>query len=209
MSNHNISNVGNISGSNTTVSTTGNLTLTSGGTIVAGVDLDMSNHNIINLNTLNAHNLYQYGQWASTDNNTLISNTPRPITWDIGVLAAGFSPASGGTYLTAALAGNYKIATNLILTKGAGGGSSSACYLWVETTGGVQVANSCRHIDLPTSTSLEIALTFILPLTAGQAFRIMVASDGVNVTQTTIPAQTTPYPRPQVPTGNLSVFIVS
>jgi hypothetical protein len=211
MSNHNIINVGNISGSNTIFTTTGDLTLTSstGGAIVAGVDLNMSNHNITNLNTLNTHNLYQYGQWASTSSNTLVMNTPTPITWDIGTLAAGFSPASGGTYLTAALAGNYKIATNLILTKGSGGGTSSACYLWIETTGGVQVANTCRHVDVQASSSGEIILTNIVPLTAGQAFRVMVATDGANVTLTTIPAQTTPYARPQVPTGNLSVFIVS
>jgi len=48
-----ICNVGNILGSNLTVSTGGNLTLTSstGGQIVAGVDLNMSNHNVSNIGT--------------------------------------------------------------------------------------------------------------------------------------------------------------
>ena len=85
MSGGTISNAGNLYGSNLTVSTGGNLTLTSStsGKIVAGVDLDMSNHNISNVGTFSrtlnstaiAQPIIQYGVGTGSGNTGTISVT--------------------------------------------------------------------------------------------------------------------------------------
>ena len=174
-----------------------------------GYNLNLANNGITNVDTLNGHNLYQYGQWACTASATLEGNTPTPMTWDIGVYDVGFSPSSGGTYLTASKEGYYKVITTIVLSKSGGSGTSAAVYAWIETTGDVQVANSCRHVDIKGGETGEITINQIIYLTAGNAFRIVVATSETTVSFTTIAAQTSPYARPQVPTGNLSVTIIA
>jgi len=169
--------------------------------------LNMASNPISNVATLNGHNLYQYAEWASTSTSALTASTPTAVVWDTGILSAGFTPSSGGTYLQCTLAGNHSILGSITVTKT--GSGTVPVYVWIETTGGVQVANSCRHADAPNGVSVEIQINQIITLTAGQAFRIMVAADGSGVSFTSITAQTTPYARPQVPSGNLSIAIIS
>jgi hypothetical protein len=85
MSGGTISNAGNLLGSNLTISTGGNLTLTSstGGQIVAGVDLNMSNHNISNVGTFSrilsataiAQPVIQYGVGTGSGSSGTIAVT--------------------------------------------------------------------------------------------------------------------------------------
>ena len=167
----------------------------------------MCNHAVVNVATLNTHSIYKYGEWACTATSSLTANTPQAITWDTGVYAVGFSPSSGGTYLTASNSGYYNIITTILLSKSGGGGTSSACYAWIETSGGTQVANSCRHIDIGGGATGEISINQVVYVNG--SFRIMVAADSSSVSFTTLAAQTSPYTRPQTPAGSLSVFIIA
>ena len=183
------------------------LILNAGSTNLTGGILDMCNHSIVNVATLNTHSIYKYGEWACTATSSLTANTPQAITWDTGVYAVGFSPSSGGTYLTASNSGYYNIITTILLSKSGGGGTSSACYAWIETSGGTQVANSCRHIDIGGGATGEISINQVVYVNG--SFRIMVAADSSSVSFTTLAAQTSPYTRPQTPAGSLSVFIIA
>ena len=235
----NLYNTGTISGSNTTItgvsyvavtgsnllnltSTNGNINITASASsgninLVPGTFGQVNASNTLNMNTnaitgvslLNGHSLYQYGEWASTSSNALVINTPEAIIFNARILSAGLTTTAGQTYIQATSNGNYSVVSTVVLTKSGGGGTSDACYLWFETTGGVQVANSGRHADVRGGETVVITLDQIIPLTAGQGFRLMAVSEGSNTSFTTIPAQTTPYARPQVPSANISVSIIS
>ena len=206
----NLLNLTSTNGNVNITSSSGNINLAPGitGVVNSSNTLNMNTNAITNVTTINGRNLFKYGEWACTASTTLTANTPLAITWDTGILAVGFSPLSGGTYLTASVSGDYLIICTLVLEKSAGSGVTAAVYSWLETTGGVQVPNSSRHVDVPTGETNEITINQIVSLTAGQQVRIMVATDVNSVSLLTEPAQVTPYARPQVPSGNLSILIV-
>jgi len=151
----------------------------------------------------------QYGEWASTSTDTLTQDVPTPLAWNVGISSSGALPSSGGTYLLATATGSYAVVCSVVFSKGSGGSSSAACYAWIETSGGVQIGNSGRHVDIPTGETNEISLNQIIPLNAGQEVRIMVAANTTSVTFTTLAAQTVPYARPQVPCGSLFILRVN
>lgn len=151
--------------------------------------------------------LFTYGNYASTATTTLTANTPIPIQWDIATAFNGFTVVSN-TYITCAYAGSYLITASVELQKLAGSGSAGAAYCWLETTGNIQVPDSTRHIDVPTGETNAIPLNFIITLTAGQAFRLMIASDVSTISLLTIPASTSPYNQPRAPSANLTVHFV-
>ena len=218
MSGGNISNVGNIYGSNTTISTGGNLTLTSstGGQIVAGVDLNMSNHNInmatgsiSNLSTLNGHNLYQVGAWASTSSNTLTANTITPVAFQQQLITpvGSVSYSSSSNYFSVTPTGNYLVSATLEFTASGGGGSIHPLYAWIQGQGNTDIPYSARHIDIQGGSTAELTLSATLndPI----AFRIVCATSSANVSFTYTAAQTSPYSRPAEPSATISIILVS
>ena len=176
---------------------------------VNAAGIDMVNHPITNLSTLNGHNLYQVGSWCSTSTSAIASNTPTPVAFDTQLITpvGSLSYSGSSNYFSATTSGNYLVTATLQISSSAGGGVTVPLYAWIQTAGNVDLANSGRHIDIDGGHTGELVLT--ATLTDPIAFRIMVASSANNCSFTTLPAITSPYARPQIPAATINITLIS
>jgi len=120
MSGFSISNINTLAGCNVTVTTTGNLTLASTNQVICSNDLNMSNHDIINVANI----------FATSGSNLTISNDDHFITLpppDITYATGGTITQSGGrTFHTFTADGTFDllvaVGTVEVMLVGAGGG---------------------------------------------------------------------------------------
>ena len=171
--------------------------------------IDMVNHPITNLSTLNGHNLYQVGSWCSTSTASIASNTPTPVAFDTQLITpvGSLSYSGSSNYFSATTSGNYLVSATIQISSSGGGGATIPLYAWIQTAGNVDVANSGRHIDIDGGHTGELTLS--ATLTDPIAFRIMVATSASTASFTTLPAITSPYARPQIPSATINIALIS
>jgi hypothetical protein len=171
--------------------------------------IDMVSHPIINLSTLNGHNLYQVGSWCSTSTASIASNTPTPVPFDTQLITpvGSLSYSGSSNYFSATTSGNYLVSATIQISSSGGSGATIPLYAWIQTAGNVDLANSGRHIDIDGGHTGELTLS--ATLTDPIAFRIMVATSGSGCSFTTLPAITSPYARPQIPTATINITLIS
>jgi len=192
------------------ISSANNISLITPGSVSVNASggIDMTNHAISNVTTLNGHNLYQVGSWCSTSSSAITAFTPTPVPYDTQLITpvGSVSYNIASNYFTTSVVGNYLITATIQVYNS--GGGTVPLYGWIQTAGNVDLANSGRQINLQASETGELVLTATL-YTSPSAFRIMIATSGSSCAFSTLPAITSPYNRPQIPTASISITLVS
>ena len=154
----------------------------------------------------------------STDEYALGDDTPTIVTWDTLGDFAGFTLNADNT-ATAPVSGKYKIDYSLQFANN--DSSQHEAYVWLRVDG-VDVPNSCSLFTLQTRRrgaidSYLVAYSSVLfKMLGGQKISLHWATDkaavsggALGVYMKSVPAQTTPYPRPANPSAIGSITFVS
>jgi hypothetical protein len=154
----------------------------------------------------------------STDEYALGDDTPTIITWDTLGEFAGFTLNADNT-ATAPVSGKYKIDYSLQFANN--DSSQHEAYVWLRVDG-VDVPNSCSLFSLQTRRSdaidsyLVAYSSVLFKMLGGQKISLHWATDkaavsggALGVYLESVPAQTTPYPRPANPSACGSITFVS
>jgi hypothetical protein len=159
----------------------------------------------------------------NTDQLATASDTPTVVAWNTLNSGSGFTLAAPGT-ATAEVSGVYKIAYGLQLANTDNTAHDAAVWLKIDTGSGfVDVPNSAVIFTLPARKSAGVPsylLAFseiVFSINAGdkielywatnQAYDTSPATDGVYIEH--LPAQTSPYARPAIPSAIGSISFIS
>lgn len=146
-----------------------------------------------------------YGSfYDSTTQTAAAVNTAYAMSFSTTVSANGVSIGSPSSRIYVANTGVYNIQFSAQLDKASG--ATGHIYIWLDINGST-VANSATVVAIQgTSAECVAAWNFVVPLTAGQYFRLMWSTDDTNIQLTAAAAAA---PVPAIPSVILTVTQVN
>lgn len=149
--------------------------------------------------------ILHYGSfYDSTTQSAAAVNTAYAMSFDTTVSANGVSIGSPSSRIYVANTGVYNIQFSAQLDKASG--ATGHIYIWLDVNGST-VANSATVVAIQgTSAECVAAWNFVIPLTAGQYFRLMWSTDDTNIQLTAAAAAA---PVPAIPSVILTVTQVN
>lgn len=149
--------------------------------------------------------ILHYGSfYDSTTQTAAAVNTAYAMSFSTTVSANGVSIGSPSSRIYVANTGVYNIQFSAQLDKASG--ATGHIYIWLDINGST-VANSATVVAIQgTSAESVAAWNFVVPLTAGQYFRLMWSTDDTNIQLTAAAAAA---PVPAIPSVILTVTQVN
>ena len=137
-----------------------------------------------------------YGSFSdTTDQGLTLANTIYSMKFNTNEGSNGVSIGSPTSRIVIANTGIYDFQFSSQFTNS--GGSERIVSIWVRING-VDVVRSASHVSVSGNDQEIAAWNFVLPMTAGDYFELMMSSDGTTVVMEAIPEDTNPT-RPLVP----------
>lgn len=149
--------------------------------------------------------ILHYGSFYDSNTQTAAAvNTAYAMSFSTTVSANGVSIGSPSSRIYVANTGVYNIQFSAQLDKASG--ATGHIYIWLDINGST-VANSATVVAIQgTSAECVAAWNFVVPLTAGQYFRLMWSTDDTNIQLTAAAAAA---PVPAIPSVILTVTQVN
>lgn len=152
------------------------------------------------LNTINGRPVFINGSFSDFTNQTQTggaSNTPTPITFDTTNFANGISLGSPTSRIVVSKTGLYQFQFSAQLDKT--GGGTSDMVIWLRRNGTDISGTGTQIVVAGTNGETVMTVPFFLDLSANDYIETVFASGDATMQISTFPAQTSPYPRPAVP----------
>lgn len=138
-----------------------------------------------------------YGSFYSTNDQSIVLNTPIAMSADTQDLSNGIVVIDGSKF-TVSSGGTFNIQFSAQVVQGS---NSALMAIWFRKNG-TDIAESATQLDLQNNTSYVFALNFLTELNANEYIELWWASNSSNTKLEHFPALTTPsdpYDRPSIP----------
>jgi hypothetical protein len=147
-----------------------------------------------------------YGSYLDlTDQVTAENTTAYPVKFSVNDAQYGFTHSAGTSAITATYTGKYLITFSGVFQSST---NNRTFNVWLRVNGANYANSNTKFAMLGTAQNRVVTVTYIIPLTAGQYFELVMQSDDSAAKLDYTAAQTTPD-RPACPSIILTVNKIS